>query len=227
MMKPYLIDAHVKDGKVIKQFGPQVLNASICSKATVDTLTTALKIVAKEGTAKRLRNAKCEVAGKTGTARATLDASEKPTKKDPYLTENGERKYQATFVGFFPADNPKYSAIVTVYTKLTKSEGYGGGNHPALVFKDIVDHLWALDPNWGKVLKERAEIPQMKAEYIGTRKDGGVVPDTKGMGLMDAIYAIENNGYKCQYEGIGHVVRQAPAAGSKYKKGETIQIILR
>ena len=227
MMKPYLVDAHVKDGRVVKQFGPQVLNASICSKATADTLTTALKIVAKEGTARRLKNAKCEVAGKTGTARATLDVSEKPTKKDPYLTGNGERKYQATFVGFFPADNPKYSAIVTVYTKLTKSEGYGGGNHPALVFKDIVDHLWALDPNWGNVLKERAEIPQMKADYIGTRKDGGIVPDIKGMGLMDAIYAIENNGYKCHYEGIGHVVRQIPAAGTKHKKGETIQIILK
>ena len=156
-----------------------------------------------------------------------MDATEKPTKKDPYLTEDGERKYQATFVGFFPADNPKYTAIVTVYTKLTKSEGYGGGNHPALVFKDIVDHLWALDPNWGNILKERSEIPQMKPEYIGTRKDGGMVPETMGMGLMDAIYAIENNGYKCQYEGIGHVVRQIPAAGSKYKKGETIKIVLR
>ena len=67
----------------------------------------------------------------------------------------------------------------------------------------------------------------MKPEFIGTRKDGGIVPDTKGMGLMDAIYAIENNGYKCQYEGIGHVVRQTPAAGSRYKKGETIQIVLK
>ena len=47
------------------------------------------------------------------------------------------------------------------------------------------------------------------------------------MGLMDAIYAIENNGYKCHYEGIGHVVRQTPAAGTKYKKGETIQILLK
>ena len=227
MMKPYLIDAIEKGGKIEKRFKPEVLNGSICSKATADSITRALKLVTEEGTAKRLKTAKCEVAGKTGTARIVLDKEERKGSSDPYKSVDGRKKHQGSFVGFFPADNPKYSAIVTVYTKLTKSEGYGGGNHPALVFKDIVDHLWALDPEWGNVLKERSEIPQMKPEFIGTRKDGGIVPDTKGMGLMDAIYAIENNGYKCQYEGIGHVVRQTPAAGSKYKKGETIQIVLK
>ena len=227
MMQPYIIDAHLDNGVVVKKFGPKVLNASICSKTTVDTLTSALKAVAKEGTAKRLRNAKCEIAGKTGTARTTLEASEKPRRGDQYQTEGGERRYQATFVGFFPADNPKYSAIVTVYTKLTKSDGYGGGNHPTLIFKDIVDHLWALDPEWGNVLKERAEVPQMKPAYIGTRKDGGIVPELNGMGLTDALYAIENNGYTCSYEGLGHVVRQSPAPGTRYTKGQTIHIVMR
>ena len=227
MMKPYLIDSHIEDGKVTKQFKPEILNASICSRETADTLTAALKIVASEGTAKRLKNARCEVAGKTGTARTVLDASEKPKKKDPYVTEDGLRKYQATFVGFFPADAPKYSAIVTVYTTLTKSDSYGGGNHPALVMRDIVNNIWALDPEWGGTLKERARIPDMPAQYIGTRKNGGIVPELSGMGLMDAIYAIENNGYRCTYEGLGHVAAQKPSAGVKYSKGETIHITLR
>ena len=227
MMKPYIIDSYIAEGKTVKKFSPEVLNASICSRATADTLTTALKIVASEGTAKRLKNAKCEVAGKTGTARTVLDASDKPMRNDPYITENGERKYQATFVGFFPADNPKYSAIVTVYTKLTKSDGYGGGNHPTLVFRDIVDHIWALDPEWGKTIKDRSGVPEMKAQYIGTHKNGGIVPDVTGMGLMDAVYAIENNGFKCTYEGIGHVTRQTPAAGTKHSKGKTVNIVLK
>lgn len=226
MMKPYLIEEFSKDGKTEKKFSPTVLNASICSKATADTLTEALKLVASEGTARRLRNAKCEIAGKTGTARAVLDIADKPKKNDAYINEDGFRKYQATFVGFFPADEPKYSAIVTVYTTLTRSEGYGGGNHPALIFKDIVDQIWALDPNWGQELSDRASVPGMKPEYIGTRK-GGPAPDVKGMGLMDAIYAIENNGFKCTYEGMGHVVKQSPAAGTKYSEGGTIHIILK
>ena len=226
MVQPYLIEEFTQNGKTVKKFAPMILNASICSKRTADTLTTALKLVAKEGTARRLRSAKCEIAGKTGTSRTVLDASDGPKRNDPYMTEDGRRKYQATFVGFFPADNPKYSAIVTVYTTLTKSESYGGGNQPAAVFKEIVDHIWALDPTWGKDLTDRAAIPGMKPQYIGTRK-GGPVPDVSGMGLMDAIYAIENNGYRCIHEGIGHVAKQTPAPGTRYAKGETIHIILK
>jgi len=227
MMKPYLIDSYISGGKVIKKFEPEILNASICSIETADTLTEALKAVTAEGTARRLRNAKCETAGKTGTARAVLDISEKPMKRDPYMTEDGYRKYQATFVGFFPADAPKYSAIVTVYTRLTKSESYGGGNHPALIFKDMVNDIWSTNEKWGNTLKERAEIPEMTAKYIGTRKGGGPVPDVTGMGLKDALYALENNGFKCKYEGLGHVVRQTPKGGTACRKGETIHITLK
>lgn len=227
MVKPYIIQSFEKNGMTVKKFAPEILNASICSKKTADTLTAALKGVANDGTAHRLKSARCKIAGKTGTARTVLDAAEKPSRKDPYMTEDGFRKYQATFVGFFPADAPKYSAIVTVYTKLTKSEGYGGGNQPTLVLRDIVNHIWALDPAWGQKIGERADVPDMKAQYIGTRKGGGPAPDVKGMGLKDAIYAIENNGFKCTYEGMGHVVSQAPKAGTKCKKGETIKITLK
>ena len=52
------------------------------------------------------------------------------------------------------------------------------------------------------------------------------VPDVMGMGLRDAMYAIENNGYRCKYTGTGHVTEQIPAAGEKLAKGETITITL-
>ena len=52
------------------------------------------------------------------------------------------------------------------------------------------------------------------------------VPNLKGLGLMDAIYAIENDGYRCLYSGIGHVVSQSPAAGSTLAAGEKITIRL-
>ena len=228
MMKPYIISAFEKDGKVTKEFKPVILNGAICSKRTADTLTTALKAVAQEGTAKRLRNAKCAIAGKTGTARVVLDPEDRPLKNNPYVNEDGQMKYQATFVGFFPADKPKYSAIVTVYTGLTRSNGYGGGNQPAKVFGEVVNNLWALDNEWGTSIQERSRMPEMKASYIGTRRSGkGPVPDVKGMGLKDAMYALENNGYKCSYEGIGHVVSQTPAAGTDYQTGKTVQIKLR
>ena len=227
LMKPYLIESFETDGEVDKKFGPEVLNGSIVSKATADTLTRALKMVTLEGTGSKLKNAKCEVAGKTGTAWTVLRPDEQPLKGRPFESINGERKYQATFVGFFPADEPKYSAIIVVYTKLTKGSVYGGVI-PAMTFKEIVDNLWSLDSSWGEEFQARAKVPDMKPDYIPTRQGNSIpVPDVKGMGLKDAIYAIENNGYKCIYEGIGHVASQFPAAGKVCAKGETIKIVLK
>lgn len=227
MMKPYLIESFEQNGVAVTEFKPEILNGSICSSKTIDSLTSALKLVTLEGTAaRRMKGAKCEVAGKTGTAWVLLDAEDKPLKGKPYETANGERKYQATFVGFFPADNPKYSAIVTVYTNLTKSSSYGGGNQPAKIFKDIVNRTWAMDHKWGEELEEIYDIPYMKEPYIGTRQSAAPVPDLTGLGLKDAIYMLENNGYKCTYEGVGHVVKQSIKAGTSDKKGETIHIVL-
>lgn len=227
MMKPYLIESYEADGKVTKKFGPEILNASTFSKATADSLTKALTTVTTEGTgATKLKNARFTVAGKTGTARMVLDKSERDGNPDPYYDREGRRKYQATFVGFFPAEDPQYTAIVTVYTKLTNKNVYGGVI-PAMTFREIVDQIWALDSKWGDELKKVAAIPDMKPEYIATRSGSVIpVPDLAGMGLKDAIYAIENNGYRCVYEGVGHVKSQIPAAGTECRKGETIKIVL-
>ena len=191
-------------------------------------MISALKSVATEGTAAlRLKGAKCEIAGKTGTAWVYLDEKDNPNPKKRYETMDGKRKYQATFVGFFPADDPKYSAIVTVYTTLTTSKSYGGGNQPTKIFKEISDKVWAFDNEWGETTKEVYNIPYMKEEHIGTRQSVSPVPNLKGKGLKDAIYALENNGYRCTYEGVGHVVKQSLEAGNQGKKGETVHIILK
>lgn len=227
MMKPYVVESTEKDGKVIKEFKPEILNGSICSKATADTLTRALTMVTLEGTASRLKNAKCTVAGKTGTSRMHLSNEERAGSRDPYADINGRKKHQATFVGFFPAEKPQYTAIVVVYTGLMSHDVYGG-KIPAMTFKEIADGLWAYGDDWGRELKARGEVPQMRAEHISISKSGDApVPDLNGLGLKDALYAIENNGYRCVHKGTGHVVSQSPAAGAKMKKGGTINIVLR
>lgn len=227
MMKPYVVESIEHQGRVTKEFKPVILNGSICSKATADTLTRALTMVTLEGTASRLKNARCTVAGKTGTSRIHLPKSERPGSNDPYSDINGRKKHQATFVGFFPAEQPKYTAIVVVYTGFISHDVYGG-KIPALTFKDIVDGIWAYDTDWGKELKVQGSVPQMKEEPISiSREAGSPVPDVKGLGLKDALYAIENNGYRCSHNGTGHVISQTPAAGAKLNKGQTISITLR
>ena len=227
MMKPYVVESHEKNGQVVKEFKPTLLNGSICSKATADTLTRALKMVTLEGTASKLKNAKCTIAGKTGTSRMHLTTEERAGSRDPYTDINGRKKHQATFVGFFPADEPKYTAIVVVYTGLISHNVYGG-TVPALTFKDIADGLWSYDSEWGRELKSRGSVPEMQAEHISISKDAdSPVPDLTGLGLTDALYAIENNGYRCRHKGSGHVASQSPKAGIKLKKGETINIVLK
>lgn len=228
MMKPYIVEQIERNGAVEKKYGPVLLN-SVCSKATADTLTRALSMVTLEGTAKRLKNAKCTVAGKTGTARMHLSPQESKGSRDPYSDAQGRKKHQATFVGFFPADAPKYTAIVVTYTGLLPpGVNVYGGQTPAATFKDIVDGIWAYETDWSTHIKPDGKMPDMDGAYINTsRTEGSPVPNLAGMGLRDAIYAIENNGYKCSYSGTGHVTSQSPGPGATAKKGATIKITLK
>ena len=228
MMKPYIVESIEKDGHVKQTFRPTLLN-SVCSKATADTLTRALSQVTLEGTAKKLRNAKCTVAGKTGTARMYLTPKEQQGSGKPYEDIKGRRRHQGTFVGFFPVEKPKYTAIVVTYTGLLDmGVNVYGGDAPANTFKEIVDNIWAYESEWSNEIKADGKMPEMKAKNIITDATAGSpVPDVVGMGLKDAIYAIENSGYACEYSGTGHVKSQTPKAGSQAAKGETIKIELK
>ena len=163
MMKPYLVESVEKDGKVIKQFKPSALNGSICSPATADTVTRALRAVVNSGTATRLKSAKLPVVGKTGTAQVVLTPEERKGSADPYHDPMGRKKNQGTFVGFFPADDPKYTILVTVYSYLSGKSFYGG-TMPALAVRDIVDRIYAIDEEWRPELRPTAAVPDMKGE---------------------------------------------------------------
>ena len=224
MMKPYLVESIEKDGKVVKKFEPSALNSSICSPATADTVTRALRAVVNSGTGTRLKSAKLPVGGKTGTAQVVLTPQERKGSIDPYHDPWGRKKNQGTFVGFFPVDNPKYTILVTVYSYLSGRNFYGG-TLPALAVREIVDKLYALDGEWDEQIKPvTAEVPLM-ADTIKTEK--GVVPNLRGAGLGDALYTLESMGLHCQYTGSGHVVSQSPAAGSACKDGQTVKLTLK
>ena len=226
MMKPYIVEDTEKDGIVHRKFGKQILNGSICSPETADTLAKALKLVVEEGTGKRLKGARCSVAGKTGTAQIPFVTEIGGRQRTVYKDSRGYRQHQGTFVGFFPAEVPKYSAIVVVYSKLSPYDFYGG-SLPAATFREIVDNIYTLSPAWGEEIQAGGQIPQMTASYVISGADNiEEIPDVTGLGLSDAIWSIENCGYRCEYKGTGHVVRQSPAGGTHMKKGNTVKIIL-
>ena len=233
MMKPYLVESIEKDGVVKTKKGPSVLNASICSRATADTLLRALKAVTSEGTAYRLKGAKLTVAGKTGTARQSLSKEEIEKygrdPKDNTQTADGSYHNLATFVGFFPADNPKYSAIICMNSSLIRGSLYGGVG-PASAMREIVDAIYTLDPEWGAEVTAMAKVPVMgedKEMTVRFDMKNPIVPDIIGLGLKDAIFIIENSGLKCSYSGTGHVTSQNPKAGTKVADGSTITFNLK
>ena len=145
MMKPYFIENYQENGEIIKDFGPQEMSGSICSKETAREARRALRHVVEVGTGKFMNNSKYKIAGKTGTSRIAFGG------KIGY-EKNGFRRYQASFAGFYPADNPKYSAIVVLYSGETRGNFYGG-SWAGPVFKQIADHIYSTSSDWQPVLK--------------------------------------------------------------------------
>lgn len=143
MMKPYLIDAIMEKGKVKEKFHPVVLREQICRKEVCDTLKKVMSMVTsnKHGTAYwQLHGAVCPIAGKTGTAQRLFKG------KNGKWTYNdgGVESQRGTFVGFFPADDPIYTAVVVVWNKPSARNFYGA-TYAAPVFREIADKIYCLN----------------------------------------------------------------------------------
>ncbi len=130
MVKPMFVKEIQQAGRTIETFETEVINSSICSQSTIDSARSLLEGVVERGTAKLLQNKHYKVAGKTGTAQI---ANENQGYK--------KKLYNASFVGYFPADNPKYSCIVVVNNPAQGK--YYGGSVAAPVFKEIADKVYA------------------------------------------------------------------------------------
>jgi len=137
MMKPKLVNEIRRMGKTDTIFKPIVLKESICSKATINKAHILLEEVVKNGTARNIKSKNYKIAGKTGTAQVAKG-------KFGYKKENSI-SYKASFVGYFPADKPRYSCIVVVNNPT--SGAYYGGSVAGPVFKEIADRIYALEQN--------------------------------------------------------------------------------
>jgi len=133
MVKPGFVREIRYHGERIRKFDTKVINPSICSDETIRKVREMLEGVVENGTANNLRNDNFKIAGKTGTAQI---ANEK------YGYKHGsEVSYQASFVGYFPAENPKYSCIVVINSPT--SSIYYGNLVAGPVFKEIADKVYA------------------------------------------------------------------------------------
>jgi cell division protein FtsI (penicillin-binding protein 3) len=161
MVKPRFVKEMKYHEKTIKTFGTEVIESSICSNSTLKKVKIMLEGVVERGTAKNLRNDAFKIAGKTGTAQiAKLKAG--------YKTPDGI-SYSASFVGYFPADDPLYSCIVVVNSP--SNSVYYGNVVAGPVFKEIADKVYSTNLDLQPILKAEKGIVDLPYSKTGLRKD--------------------------------------------------------
>lgn len=132
LMKPMFVKELQYAGQTVQKFEPVVLNKSIASKNTIKQAQELLEGVVLRGTATNLKNAVFPIAGKTATAQIASSGGYK---------NNEGPEYFASFVGYFPADNPRYSCIVVV--NRPRKGQYYGGSVAGPVFLEIAEKIYA------------------------------------------------------------------------------------
>jgi cell division protein FtsI (penicillin-binding protein 3) len=164
LVKPQFVKEIRQGNIIIKKFEPIILNEKIASQNTINLAKELMEGVVEHGTAKFLSKSPFKIAGKTGTAQIAVG-------NKGYNKTN----YNASFAGYFPAGNPKYSCIVVV-SNPSAGKIYGGAV-AAPVFKEIADKVYATRPDIhdGTIVE--------KSDTLST-------PAVKGKCFQEDIYAL-------------------------------------
>jgi len=244
MMRPYLVNAVREFGVDVKTIQPEILVDKICSEETLRQLRECLRAVvdSAHGTAHKIVfDSSYAIAGKTGTAVTALN-------NKGY--NKGNKIYQASFIGYFPAEAPAYTIAVVIQNS-NHSKLIYGADVSGTVFKEISDKIY-----YRFLSKRKYTAPvvhdTLQYNYYASRQDMnvlqqlfsgqqstmhvqfneisnqvlGTVPTLVGMGLKDAVNLLENSGFVVTVTGRGKVVSQSLAAGTQITKGQHISIIL-
>jgi cell division protein FtsI (penicillin-binding protein 3) len=149
MVKPRFVKEIRYHGKLIRRFDTEILQSSVCSRSTLRKVKAVLEGVVESGTAKNLNNPLIKIAGKTGTNQIY-------NKKYGYKSAS-EVSYQASFVGYFPADDPHFSCIVVVNSP--SRYVYYGNMVAGPVFLEIARKIYATSVNMHPFVTRNDEFP--------------------------------------------------------------------
>ncbi len=219
MVKPQFVSEIKEWSKTIKKFNTEVINPKVCSNETLLKLQAVLKNVVKKGTGSKLYSKDFSMAGKTGTAQAN------------YAKNGGvEKHYISSFVGYFPAEEPKYSCIVVVHEPNTSNNNYYGADVAGPVFKRIAQKIFTDAPSTNEIKNLNKKSPTQEKSYADyyskTQKKQSFIPNVKGMSGMDAIALLGNLGLNIKVKGTGKVKSQSIQPGQTFNKKTTITLEL-
>lgn len=254
MIRPRFENEIKRNGVTVKTFSTEVISNQIVKPSTVIKARKMLEGVVENGSGKGLNITAFKVGGKTGTAQIANVGSKKVIGQTLY-GDVGERKYQASFVGYFPANNPLYTCIVVINSP---SNGiYYGGLVAGPVFKEIAEKVYSTSLDFiqpinnkqnlltslpASVKSNRSELASIyntfniskssttyetiETSNLERQLKKGIVPNLNGLTAKDALFLLENCGFHVTVVGIGSVKKQSLEAGKKYNKGDKITLIL-
>lgn len=202
MMQPHVVRAYVSpSGKIQREVPNQVIRRVI-SPETAQLLTQMLVGVVENGTGQAAKIPGVSIAGKTGTAQQLLDGS------------YSKKAYTASFVGYFPAENPRVAMIVMLDRP---SVSIYGGATAAPIFRRIVQKTMTM-------LKLDAQTQIHIAE--SSKSDSVAMPDFRGLDRNVAKSTAQKLGLRVEFDtsAFGYVIKQYPEIGTLLEKGEIVKI---
>ena len=203
LMKPFVI-AKMKgtDGRMIFEQNPEAIRR-VMSQQTQSELISAFEGVVERGTGKEARINGIRIAGKTGTSRKYLNG------------KYAANSYTASFIGFFPVDDPQVVCLVMMDNPKTK--GYFGGSTSGPVFRSIAERVITTSYKFSRTAV--AQEPVISGMVS--------VPDVRMLQPSLAKKMLSSYGLGSQIFGTGTIViKQTPEAGKQVEKGEAVSLIL-
>ncbi len=214
LVKPQFIKEFQNWSTVEQEKEERETIVKICSKENANKMKVLMQKTVERGTAENIYSEQLSMAGKTGTCQKY------------YYVKNKPLQYIASFAGFFPVENPKYSCVVVIHEP-NKKKGYYGSTVAAPVFKEIATkiHVSSYKPKWVQTADSKfIGLPQYEKYEQLSDKYKTIMPNVKGMELMDVLPLLENLGLKVKVSGSGRVVNQSISPGEKI--GSNKQIIV-
>jgi len=223
LFQPQLIQKiTTSDGKTLTAFTPKFIRQVIKSE-TSKLMQQFLVAALEDGTGKKAKLASCSAGGKTGTSRKLLDGK--------YSTQS----YNSSFIGFFPAYNPKY--LIYVLVNAPKQNSYYGGDVAAPVFQEIASKIISTNPSLKDQQNKKNEMQISYASNNGVAHPDlvfalgskpkteafdfskKIMPNLEGKSLREAIKILSGFKVTCEIIGSGKIVSQSILAGSSIKQG--------
>lgn len=200
MEKPFIVKKIIDENQEpVVEAKPQTIRRVI-EKSTAEVLTRFLEGAVERGTGVQAKIAGLKIAGKTGTSRKVSEGR----------YEQGN--YTASFVGFFPADDPKVVCLVMLDNP--REGGYTGGLVSAPIFKAIAQKIYTTSGRF-----TRTPGPVMAGN------ESLVVPDLVSLNTDVAREMLAARGLKSEIEGNGSLVRgQSPRAGAVVGRGGAVKL---